>query len=63
MAAKMEPDGWVPVQLTLRAQPGVRYRVDVQIQDVHGFTVHRTLELAAAGPAGQRAVAATEAPC
>jgi hypothetical protein len=49
-AAKMEPDGWVPLQLTFRAAPGARYRLDVSIEDVHGGTVHRTLELVGVGP-------------
>jgi hypothetical protein len=50
VAAKMEPDGWVPVPVAFRAQPGVRYRLDLAIQDVHGFTVHRTLTLVGVGP-------------
>jgi len=33
-AAKMEPDGWVPVQVTFRPQPGVRYTLDVEVEDV-----------------------------
>jgi hypothetical protein len=58
----MEPSGWVPVQLALRASPGVHYSLDVQIQDVHGVTVHRRLELVGVGP-GRRGVAGADLHC
>jgi Cellulase (glycosyl hydrolase family 5) len=62
VAAKMEPDGWVPVPLSLRATPGARYRLDVQIQDVHGVSVHRTIELVASG-IGTRSTAGADPYC
>jgi hypothetical protein len=37
----------VPVRVILRARRSRAYRLDVSIQDVHGFRVTRTLELVA----------------
>jgi hypothetical protein len=34
-----------PVEVAFRAQPLVRYRLDVEIEDVHGFHVRRKLTL------------------
>jgi hypothetical protein len=62
-AAQMESDGWVPVQVALRARPGVRYRVDVEIEDVHGITVRRRLTLVGTGPKPPSGRAAASAPC
>jgi hypothetical protein len=57
-AARIQADGWVPLVVSFRAQPGVHYLLDVQIEDVHGFRVRRTLELVGDGLAvGTRACA------
>jgi len=52
--APMQADGWVPVRLAFRARPTLRYRLDVEIEDVHGFRVHRRLELVPEGAARTR---------
>lgn len=52
--APMQADGWVPVRLAFRARPTVRYRLDVEIEDVHGFSVRRRLELVPQGTARAR---------
>jgi hypothetical protein len=49
-ASRIQPDGWVPLQVAFRPLAGVHYFLDVQIEDIHGFSVDRTLELVAVGP-------------
>jgi hypothetical protein len=56
-ASRIEPDGWVPLQLAFKPLAGVHYRLDVQIEDIHGFRVQRTLELVGVGPRDKRSAA------
>jgi hypothetical protein len=42
-------DGWVSLPVAFQPLPGVHYRLDVQVEDVHGFRVQRSLELVGAG--------------
>jgi hypothetical protein len=48
----MEADGWLTFQVPLAAQPGRRDRLDVDLHDVHGFRLGRTLELVGAPATG-----------
>lgn len=50
--APMQADGWVPIRLAFRPRPTLRYRLDVEIEDVHGFSVRRRIELVPTSPAG-----------
>jgi Cellulase (glycosyl hydrolase family 5) len=49
-AGRIAADGWVPLQISFRPQTGVHYALDVMVEDIHGFRVHRTLELVGVGP-------------
>jgi hypothetical protein len=49
----IEATGWVPVRVVFRARAAVRYRLDVRIEDVHGFRVRRTVELVSRGAGSQ----------
>lgn len=48
-AARITREGWVPVALRFAASPAYRYTLTVQLQDVHGFGVTRTLQLVPSG--------------
>lgn len=50
-ASRIAADGWVPPTLAFRPAPGAHYYLDVKLEDVHGFSVERSLELIGAGPA------------
>lgn len=62
-AAKIEPDGWVPIQVSFRLQPGRHYFLDVEINDIHGWKVRRTLELVGSGPKPPASGAAASTVC
>jgi hypothetical protein len=42
-ARRISVDGWVPFSMRFRPRAGERYEVTVQIEDIHGFDVTRTL--------------------
>jgi hypothetical protein len=46
-AARIGRDGWVPVALSFRPRSGATYALKIEIEDIHGFAVGRTLELVA----------------
>ena len=49
-ASRIQADGWVPLQIEFRPRAGVHYSLDVRIEDIHGFSVRRTLDLVGTGP-------------
>jgi hypothetical protein len=48
-ARRISRDGLVPVSMRFRPQSGERYEVTVEIEDIHGFDVTRTLSLVPLG--------------
>jgi hypothetical protein len=49
-ASRIGADGWVPVRLHFAAIPAYGYTLTLDIEDIHGFEVTRTLQLLGASP-------------
>jgi hypothetical protein len=54
LASRIGSDGWVPVPLHFGARPTRDYTLTLELEDVHGFRVTRTLQLLGASSAATR---------
>jgi hypothetical protein len=52
-AARIARDGWVPVPVHFAASSRYRYTLTVNMEDIHGFGVTRTLQLVPAEGSGR----------